>query len=321
MKKSLLLHIALMVVAIACGYYLAAVLTAKQEGITKEKKDLAKTPIAGFHKFAADVEWMFFINYLGSLKTVDDSNLGEVTKRLEKIISYDPNFDKVYQDGVLSMSVADPATTVKILEKACENDYLKSNWQIPFYAGFVLTHHEKNPDYKAASKFFLMAIQRSGDKPEAYIVNSYLRAKAKEKGLDKDEKLAMLQVLYDEWKTQSKVRRDGVGEGGAPMAMGEVPPPSGGTGIIPDLTERLLKAAQELKSSENPTKEMLSWVDKVRSDVLSGQHLCGSCLTAYAAGDKFCSKCGAEVKVWGTCKSCNAVLKGGFCSSCGAKSK
>jgi len=316
MKKSLLLHIALMVVAIAFGYYLAATLTAQQEGITKEKKDISSTPIAGFHKFAADVEWMFFINYLGSLKTVDDSNLAEVTKRLEKIISYDPNFDKVYQDGVLSMSVADPETTVKILEKACENDFLKTNWQIPFYAGFVMTHHAKKPDYKAASKFFLMAIQRSGDKPEAYIVNSYLRAKAKEKGLDKDEKLSMVQVLYDEWKNQAKARKDGMGEGGG-IPSGDI---ASGNGVIPDLTERLLKAVQELKSSENPTKEMLSWVDKVRSDVLAGQHLCGSCLTPYAAGDKFCAKCGTEVKVWGTCKTCGAVLKGNFCSSCGAKS-
>ena len=320
MKKSLLTHIALMVVAIVVGYYLSVNLTARQEKITPEKKDLSKAPIAGFQKFAADVKWMFFINYLGSLKTVDDSNLSEVTKRLEEIITYDPNFESAYKDGVLSMSVADPVKTVEILNKACQNDYLKNNWQIPFYAGFVISHHEKKPDFKEAAKFYLMAIQRAGDKPEAYLVNSYLRAKAAALGQEgKDDKFTMLQVLYDEWKTQSRSRRD-IGESGAPIgpiANGEVISGNG----IPDLTDRLLKAAQELKSSENPTPEKIALVEEVRGKVLAGQHLCIKCLTPYASGDKFCGKCGSDVKVYGTCSSCGAVVKGDFCSACGAKAK
>lgn len=317
MKKSLLTHIALMVVAIVAGYYLAVDLTARQEKITPEKKDLSKAPIAGFQKFAADVKWMFFINYLGSLKTVDDTNLTEVTKRLEEIIAYDPNFESAYKDGVLSMSVADPAKTVEILNKACQNEYLKNNWQIPFYAGFVISHHAKQPDHKEAAKFYLMAIQRAGDKPEAYLINSYLRAKAASLGQGKDDKFTMLQVLYDEWKTQARARRD-VGEaGGASIAGGEIATGNG----IPDLTDRLLKAAQEIKNSEKPTAEMLSLVEEIRGKVLAGQHLCLKCLTPYAAGDKFCSKCGADVKVYGTCLKCGEVLKGDFCSSCGTKAK
>lgn len=316
MKKSLLTHIALMVVAIVLGYYLAVNLTAQQEKITPEKKDLSKAPIAGFQKFAADIQWMRFINYLGSLKTVDESNLPEVSKRLEEIISYDPNFESAYKDGVLSMSVADPAKTVEILKRACQNDFLKSNWQIPFYAGFVISHHAKQPDHNEAAKFYMMAIQRSGDKPEAYLINSYLRAKAAAMGSGKDEKLTMLQVLYDEWKTQSHARRD-IGDSGSPIVGGEAASGSG----IPDLTDRLLKAAQEIKSSEKPTPEMLSLVEEIRGKVLAGQHLCIKCLTPYAAGDKFCSKCGADVKVYGTCPKCGSVLKGDFCSDCGAKAK
>ncbi len=316
MKKSLLTHIALMVVAIVVGYYLTVNLTERQEKITPEKKDLSKAPIAGFQKFAADVKWMFFINYLGSLKTVDDQNLPEVTKRLEEIIAYDPNFESAYKDGVLSMSVADPAKTVEILNKACQNDYLKNNWQIPFYAGFVISHHAKQPDHKEAAKFYLMAIQRAGDKPEAYLINSYLRAKAAAKGQGKDEKLTMLEVLYDEWKNQAHARRD-IGEAGAPIGSGDISTGSG----IPDLTDRLLKAAQEIKNAESPTPEMLSLVEEIRGKVLAGQHLCIKCLTPFAAGDKFCSKCGADVKVYGTCAQCGAVVKGDFCSACGAKAK
>jgi hypothetical protein len=319
MKKGLLPHIALIVVAVGFGWYLADNLTKRQLDIDKARADLANSPIAGFHKFASDIEWMFFINYLGSLKTVEGDNIPEVTKRLEKIIALDPNFAQVYQDGVLSLSVADPEKTVLLLEKACDNDYLKTNWQIPFYAGFVVSHHEKKPNYAKAAKFFQMALQRSGSKPESYIVNSFLRAKAKEMYPDKDDKFAMLKILYDEWKKDFESKRKGMAPdvGGGAFA----PETMMNTSIIPDLTERLLKAAQEAKNSESPTPELLSLVSEIRQKVLAGQHLCPNCLAPYAAGDKYCSTCGKPVDVWGICKKCGAVLKGKFCPACGEESK
>lgn len=317
MKKSLLIHIVLMAVAVAAGSSLATYLSTQQMEITKEKKDLANSPIAGFHKFAADVEWMFFINYLGSLKTVDNTNLNEVTKRLQRIISYDPNFEKVYQDGVLSMSVADPEMTVKILKQACDNDYLKTNWQIPFYAGFVMTHHAKAPDHAEAANFFQMALQRAGDKPESYIVNSYIRAKAKTLNI-KEEKLAILKVLYDEWKKERDTKKD------VSATNGETGAAISGS-AIPDLLGRLLKTAQEAKNSDDPkpSENLLKFIDQIRSEVLTGQHLCGNCLTPSSPGEKFCSSCGNKIELWGICPKCGAVLKNGagFCGACGQSVK
>jgi hypothetical protein len=317
MKKGVLTHIALMVVAIVVGFYLASYLTKQQEEIVPEKKNISKAPIAGMHKFAADVKWMFFINYLGSLKSVDGDNSKEVSKRIEEIISYDPNFESIYKDGALSLSVEAPEKTVEILKKACDNDYLKNNWQIPFYVGFIIMHHEKKPDFNEAAKYFLMAIQRSTDRQD-YLANNYFRAKAASLG-GKDDKLVMLQVLYDEWKKQAVANKEMAGEPGQIVSRESRDGLS--ASVIPDLTERLLKAAQEIKNSEKPTKEMLALVDEIRAKVLVGQHLCSKCLTPYAAGEKFCSKCGTQVPVYGVCSKCGAILKGDYCGSCGTKNQ
>jgi len=322
MKKSLLVHIAVMVVAAVAGYLIAIQLTADQETISPEKKDLTKAPIAGFHKITSDVKWMLFIQHLGSLDSIDEKSAPEVNKRLEELIKLDPNFEPLYKEGVLSLSSATPDQAVKILDKACHVDHLKTNWQIPFYAGFVLSHYSKPADYAGAANYYMMAIQRSGDKPESYIISNYLRSKAKALLADKDSKIqnenyALLKVLYDEWTSQAATMKE---MGGAAAGQANAQNPAGaGSGYIPDIVERLLKAAQELKNSESPTAEDLAFVAKVRGEVLAGQHLCDKCLTPYGPGEKFCGKCGSDVKVYGICAKCGAVVKGDFCSSCGTK--
>lgn len=303
-----------MIVAIACGSYLALYLNQEQGRLMPSKKLTNGAPmLGGFQKIASDVEWMLFINYMGSLKSVDQSNVKEVIHRLEKIIGYDPNFEKAYQVGVLSLTNEAPDKAVEILDKACQNDDLKTNWQLPFYAGFILTHaynfiketgteaelrERKIQRAKKAVKFFEMAIKRSA-KPEQYVVNSYIRAQAKAMNPDND-KMAALQVLFNAWSKQ---------QGNREMEME--------MSIIPDLNKKIIKAAQELKENYPDDPKAKELIETVITKVFKDQHICIKCLFAYAAGDKFCQVCGEKVEVYGTCPKCNTVLKGQYCSNCG----
>jgi tetratricopeptide (TPR) repeat protein len=312
MKKSLLVHVIVMVVAMVCGAFLAKHLYKEQFQVDPSLKDVSNVPIAGMHKFASDVDWMFFINYLGSLKKVDNDNIDDITQKLETILAYDPNFEKAYQVGVMSLSVEAPEQAVKFLEKACDskNKKLQNNWKLPFYAGFILTHHMKEPDYAKALKFYKMAIKRSSGKPESYVVNSYLRALAhtQMKEGEKDLQPAMLRVLFNEWKMGSMA--DGFGS----MDV------AGNTGsMIPDLDSRLLKAMQEAKKAAPNNKDLGVMVEEIRTKVLVGKHLCDKCLTPYGPGEKFCSCCGNELKVYGVCPKCGTIMKGDFCTKCGYK--
>jgi hypothetical protein len=275
----------------------------------KYKEYVSKAPVGGFHKFASDVEWMMFIQYMGGLKSVNKDNVDEVIDRIEKIVSYDPNFEKAYQVGVMSLSVASPEQAVRLLEKACKNPQLKNNWKLPFYAGFILTHtaqnakipeEEKLEKVKRAIGFYEMAIKRSSS-PETYVVNSFLRARAKAMGLE-NEKLAMLKVLRSEWKKTSGAREIEIS-------------------IIPELKNRILKAAQEARRETPNDKKIIQLTDSIMGEIFKDRHICPSCLNAYGPGDKFCSNCGTKVAVFGVCGKCGAVLKGKFCSKCGSPAK
>ena len=122
MKKDTVIRVIIMVVALLAGAYLANILTPMQQEISKDKAQITKAPIAGLHKIMADVAWMRFINVAGGMDTIDTKNVDKISSMLEKIIAYDPNFEEMYQSGVLCMSNADPVKAIEILKKACEND-------------------------------------------------------------------------------------------------------------------------------------------------------------------------------------------------------
>ena len=76
--KRLPIYIIVMIVAFLAASFLSAKLNKDQLKFAPEKANLSGTPIAGFHKFASDVQWMRLVNYLGSLQTVDESNVEEL---------------------------------------------------------------------------------------------------------------------------------------------------------------------------------------------------------------------------------------------------
>ncbi len=77
--KRLPIYIVVMIAAFIAASFLSAKLNKEQLKFAPEKATLSGTPIAGFHKFASDVQWMRLVNYLGSLQTVDESNVGDVS--------------------------------------------------------------------------------------------------------------------------------------------------------------------------------------------------------------------------------------------------
>ena len=318
-NKRLPLYLIVLIVAVIAASFISAKLVVMQKSFCPEKEELSASPIAGFHKFASDVQWMRLVNYLGSLNTVDESNVQQVASKLQELMKLDPNLEKIYKEGALIMSIADPAQTIKFLTQACENPYLKNNWQIPFYAGYVMMHNSKPPQYAEAAKFFEMAMKRSGsDTGASYVVSSYFRAKAKDmvqkdKSLNGDERLALLKVLYAEWENNQKAGPDGSY--------------SRGDNGIQNLNDRLIKALKDVKVASDdykPSVQGKKFADKVIAKVFDKAHICSNCTAPYQAGEKFCSSCGSGLPVWGLCKNqtCKKVLKNGnspFCSHCGVK--
>lgn len=328
MRKQLFIHIAVMLASLAVASALAPGLQKLQKKINPDRDELSGGPFAGNHKVISDWEWMRFINYLGQQQVVDETNVKEVTERLERLVGLDPKFERLYLDGLSSIQHADPKKTVEILEKACKLDYLKNNWKIPFYTGFIYSRdtydiHDQNgapllaADHAKAAEFFRMAIERSGPNAENHLVNNYIRelAKAEAVGTAPDrEYYAKLKILYREWK-KTKV-------------MDSMPDRRNENGtIIPNLPERLLKAIQDAKNPMDvydqrfePSKEVLDLIAVIRKEVLFDRNLCSECLHAVAPGNRFCTHCGHRLEiVRGICTKCGTTLKDGakFCPECG----
>ena len=133
MKKEIIVSLIVMIAALTAASVLAPMLQEKQLRINPDKEKLSAAPVGGMHKVVADWEWMGFINYLGNLQTVDETNVKEVTALLERLMRLDPKFERLYLDGLSFIQHADPKKTVAMLDSACRLDYLQNNWKIPFF--------------------------------------------------------------------------------------------------------------------------------------------------------------------------------------------
>lgn len=318
MKKTVVAHIAIMVIAVALGSLLASYLIDQQNQISINRDKLSTAPLGGFNKFASDVQWMLFVNYAGGIDCVEKPEADEIYKRLNAILANDPDLEIAYNIGGMMISNSDPVKSAEIFMRGAYNQNLKNNWQIPFSAGFVLDRYvtdKDDPDrLRKAEDMFRLAASRAGDNAP-YITSALLKVRAKriaEKGkwsgipVVNDEH-ALLCAMFDEW------RKNGGSADGNPQPSDSM--------NIPDLKDRLLRAAQNAKASDPTNKNILDTLAKVMKVVSEDQHLCGNCLSPYAAGDKFCGQCGTAVVVFAVCPKCSAVMKGKFCSSCGSTDK
>ena len=184
-----------------------------------------------------------------------------------------------------------------------------------------MMHNAKPANYDEAVRFFEMAMKRAGsDSGASYVVSSYFRAKAKSlaqknPALKGDERVALLQVLFDEWETNQKSGLEG--------SYGRE------SSYAQNLNDRIIKALKDVKVASDdytPTAAGKKLADTVINRIFDKAHLCSNCTSTYDAGDNHCATCGNKVPVWGLCKveTCKATLKGGnapYCTVCGAKQK
>lgn len=313
--KKLVLHIIVMAIAIVLGSFMANSLFDKQGKTAVTREQLSQTPLGGFQKFAADIEWMLFINYCGSIDSVTTENAPIIYNKLMTILSHDPDFEQAYHIGGMMLSVCAPDDAVKILIRGCENPRLKESSKLPFLAGYVLTHTITNKDERLteAEKYLEMAVRRSKPYAEPYMINALMRVRARiiQKQGEREgitivnDKHALLYAWFDEWKkTYRRIDYD------YDEALS----------AVENLPEAILEAAQAAKKTDPDNENILKTIEIVQEKVLRGQHLCKSCLTIYSPGDKFCSVCGKPVEVFGICPKCETVFKEKFCSNCGCSS-
>jgi hypothetical protein len=316
--KTLLTHLVVIVVSVIVAGGIASDLAKKQGKICVSKKMENSKNFFGLNRFAADVQWMLFIQYCGSINTVNAENAPIIYEKLNSILRKNPDFEQAYEMGAFMLSVEAPEKAVAILSRACENPRLSRSWKLPFLAGFISSHHMKEKDYAQAERFFQMACNMSSP-PEPYVLSALIRAKSQKLLTRKtwkdgitvvDDKHAMLCSLIDyhslSQKSYENPGADGVGV--YPAGFGKI--------TIP---ERMLSIAQELQTQYPDDQNIRKTLDKVKMDVFKSAHLCDKCFTPYLAGEKFCSHCSSQVEPFGVCLKCGELKRGKFCGNCGAE--
>lgn len=305
--KHTIIHIVVLVLSLLIGTGLSAYLNQRHNELLPEKYAMRAIPLGGLHKFAADVEWMLFVNYMGSIGEVNEKNADEVTRRLERLISLDPNLERLYRDGVTFLAFADPEKTIEMLKKACENPHLAHSAEIPFYVGFFMTRNLKEPDYNEAAKYFMLAARRRCAGDDSILANCamrrflYCKAKALAQKNKIDERLAMAEVLY-----KLTVRRHDE--------------------VNPRFQGMLLEALRDVRTPDaeyTPTKAALDRAREIARKVFADSHFCENCLNQFGPGQKFCTSCGKKVSCYGVCKTqgCSTVVENlKFCPNCGKAS-
>lgn len=315
MKRRIIIHLIVILITVIGGGMLAEILIGTQAKISVAKSAFSPH-IAGFNKFASDIQWMLLINYFGSIERVDDENSDKIYKKLKTIVDNDPNFEKAYEMASLMLSAAAPLKAVDILQKGIDNRMLSHNWRLPFYAGFTVSHYYPEKDstktLKIAEDYFKEAMKRCEHLEKSvisqliYVKSKIIKNNKNYKGVKiTSDRHARLCALYDEWKKAAQKMRN----------MEYI---DSGNHLQIDLEQMLLSTAQSAKRSDPENPDLLKTIDLVKKDVFLSQHLCENCLSTYSKGDKFCATCGQAVEVYGICHECGSTTKGKFCSSCGA---
>lgn len=305
MKKSLIIHLLVLIITMIVGWRLAIYLRAEQKSIDETKNQITCTSIAGIDKLVSEINWMLYVNYRGGEKDVNDENKQELYGRLDKIISANPNLEIAYTMGAAGLYPNAYEQSIKLLKRGCKAPHLSKSWKIPYMVAFYESQDffRKIPRkvMQDSLKYYEMAMRRDGGR-NFYIGSNYYRTLAKLSN-EKDKHYALLKVLLDKWR--------------------ETKQSSSGSAKLQEIQKRLIKACKDaITYSEHPaTPRTLAFIEKIRKTVLIDEHVCPKCMTKYKAGEKFCSHCGATVKVYGICDKCQHVVHGDYCSNCGAKVK
>ncbi len=197
--------------------------------LAKDQKELApsrhvsyasKLPIGGFQKFMADVFWMRFLNFAGSNQLTED-NVDQYESYIQKLISLDPGFYRVYRDGALFLGPTDTDKALKIIDMGLEHPRISKHWELPLLGGQIIMRKEWRKHYagkdmdlelvRRARDYFARAKDIRGHLPAA--LNNFIRTEAILRENDLPREVNELDVWSEHLETYI-VSHDSYGEVG-----------------------------------------------------------------------------------------------------------
>lgn len=142
MRSSDILLGTVCIFAAALAWALAGRLHHVQGQIAPSRDMVSKVPLGGFQKFAADIEWMLFLQYLGTHK-LNEENSPEIYRRARRIVSLDPDFRRVYYEGSLILASENPDLALKLIDEGIKHPRISRWWKLPMLAGITLMRDQR----------------------------------------------------------------------------------------------------------------------------------------------------------------------------------
>lgn len=324
MFKKVIPQLTVLLFMAGIGTWLAMDLRARQENFCQSRAGLSCAPMAGFHKLLADFKWIQFIQYCGSVQKLDDHSLAEIDGMLQELFRLDPDFGKGYEVGGLMLSAQAPDKALVFLERAAENPLLmKTNWKIPYLAGFIHLRQVKGTSEadamhaRKAKAYFLQAMQISG--AQTNIQSCLIQA---EVALDKGRprKLAELEA----WFRRLESVRQTSGPDGEFMRPNDFISYDGSSGLADRgrILQRVATLVRQCRAEMPGDATAQKAVERIAGKLQAEMHLCKNCYASYGPGDHFCGICGKPVDAFGICPVCGQPAGGtAYCPHCGARRK
>ena len=317
MGKSAVIKILIFLLAVGLNVKTIKSLHSEQAEISTDRVKISKLPMASFHKFWADVKWMLYIQYMGSIDLTTDKNSKDLYEEAKSILELDPGFYKVYEISALMLSAKTPDYAVELLKLGQSTQENKDDWRLYQLAGNI-RHQETFFNKKAnrlekiqdAIGFYREALKKPGVMP--VLEQTYIKIKAQEK-YEQDKNTNLLVAELQEWDKYINEKalspEYGMeGEGDMMLSVDEDT-----KGNILALIQKIKKEAPEDLTGKKTSSKLLK-------SIFRDIKVCGNCYVQYKAGEKFCTSCSNPVKVFGICANaqCGKVYRGGkFCEHCG----
>lgn len=316
MKKSTIIKVLIFLLAVGLNVKTIRSIHAEQAAVNTDRARVSKMPMASFHKFWADVKWMLYIQYMGSIDLTTEKNSKDLFEEAKSILDLDPGFYKVYEISALMLSAKTPDYAVELLERGQKTQQNKDDWRLYQLAGNI-RHQETFFNKKAnrlkkiseAIGFYRLALTKPGVMP--VLEKTYIKIKAQEK-YEQDKNTNLLVAELQEWDKyiNEKALSPGYGmEGEGDMMLS----------VDEDTKANILSLIQRIKREvpEDITGKGTS--QKLLKSIFQDIKTCGNCYVKYEAGDNFCTNCSNPVKPYGICPNveCGKVHRGGkFCQHC-----
>ena len=317
MNKSNIIKVLIFILALGLNVKTIQSIHTEQLAINQDRAKVSKLPMASFHKFWADVKWMLYIQYMGSIDLTTEKNSKDLYEEAKSILELDPGFYKVYEISALMLSAKTPDYAVDLLTMGQDTQQNKDDWRLYQLAGNI-RHQETFFNKKAnrlekiqdAIGFYREALKKPGVMP--VLEKTYIKIKAQEK-FEQDKNINLLVAELQEWdkyiNEKSLSPEYGMeAEGDMMLSVDEDT-----KGNILSIIQRIKREVPEDLTGKGTSQKLLK-------SIFRDIKVCGNCYIQYKAGEKFCTSCSNPVKVFGICPSaqCGKVHRGGkFCQHCG----